>query len=1046
MRSENVMNVISVMGVMNVANAAEKCACADDSNEKLNRALTELAKNPNLSSGNLWEAAKLIARVGAVALDTHRIGIWSISRDEKCLKSITFYDLLTDAHCVQGDFDISNKPAYIDALNAGRLLVISDVREKNVLSDALDEYGPDICSMLDAPIRIDGTLAGVVCIEQDRSEKHRESRQWTLAEQNFASSLADFTAIALIFTERAALIKRTETMMSNLPGMVFQCLNDPPDFTFIFVSEGCLELTGYTCEELIGNSATKFMDMVHPEDAGPLEKLNASTLSQGLPLETTFRIVMKDGTVKWVWERSRVVARHADGTPHILEGFYTDVTEKHRLKSAELANRAKSDFLAKMSHEIRTPMNAITGMAELALREKMTDAARQHILTIKQASANLLSIINDILDFSKIESGLLEVVVDEYDLASLVYDVINIVKVQMLDTGLELRVDVDGGLPARLLGDVVRTRQIMLNILSNAVKYTEKGRVALSIGGRMEGDAVRLSVTVEDTGRGIREEDLGRLFDEFAQFDAQANKNIEGTGLGLPITKSLASLMGGEISVRSRYGEGSVFSVELLQKVAGREKLAEVARPEDFSVLVFEPRDRPLREIVRTLGALGVPCASASVMSAFYDELVSGRHTHVFIAVSVYEDIANVYGSLFEDVTVVVVAEFGEMADPGRVRVLSTPIFSVPVAQILNNEERCHCGEDFVRFSAPDAKVLIVDDIVTNLLVAEGLLMPYNMQVDICESGREALDAARFTRYDLILMDHMMPEMDGVETAARLRGMKSSVPEDEEYFRNVPIVALTANAVKDTKEMFLQSGFNDFLSKPIDIAKMHHVLEKWIPRHKHCDGHKKRGPARGETTDLRIPSVDTQKGVGLSGGTVKGYMQSLKAFSEEAGGMAAEAERAAALGDCPGLARLSGEIRSGAAGIGAERIAAYARAMEAAAAGGDAAYVEANCGDFLRELRELAKGIASAVSVYRSQEDIDMALLLAELREMGRALRAYDAAAVNDAAGSLQKYRDSIGVGREIGGILHAKIIGEYEKAAELVDGLVADNERSNQK
>ena len=280
---------------------------AHESANKLSAALAQITKLPALSAGILQAAANVIAKIGCHALNTHRVGLWSTNEEAKVLKSIAYYNLVTEEHDIQDDFDLSNRAQYVNILKSERLLVINDIRMPNPLSDLVDEYGPNICSMLDAPIRIGGKLAGVVCIEQDRSEEYPEKREWTIEEQNFASSLADFMALAIESAERRLLMRRTETMMSNLPGMVFQCLNDPPEFTFTFVSEGSLALMGYTPEELMGNSALKFFDMVHPEDVDPLEKLNAVTLSIGLPLETTFRIVMKDGTIKWIWESSLVV-------------------------------------------------------------------------------------------------------------------------------------------------------------------------------------------------------------------------------------------------------------------------------------------------------------------------------------------------------------------------------------------------------------------------------------------------------------------------------------------------------------------------------------------------------------------------------------------------------------------------------------------------------------------------------------------------------------------------------------------------------------------
>ncbi len=331
---------------------------------ELSRALAKITRNPALTAGVFLDAVNMIAREGCVALKASRIGIWMIEHERNVLANSTVFEHKTDEYGVQDDFPLDTRPNYIPLLTTERLIVINDIRTDNVLPDLQQSYDETVMSLLDAPVRVGGELVGVVCIEQNFIQ-----RNWTTDEQNFASSLADFTALALEARERKKTMdalnesmRRTEALMSNLPGMVYQCLNDPPDFTFTFVSEGSYALTGYTPIELMHNNALKFFDMIHPDDVEPLEKLNQETLVVGLPLDTTFRMIMKDGSVKWIWERSRVVETHPDGTPLLLEGFYTDITEQRRLEAAELANRAKSEFLANMSHEIRTPMNAILGM------------------------------------------------------------------------------------------------------------------------------------------------------------------------------------------------------------------------------------------------------------------------------------------------------------------------------------------------------------------------------------------------------------------------------------------------------------------------------------------------------------------------------------------------------------------------------------------------------------------------------------------------------------------------------------------------------------
>ena len=381
------------------------------------------------------------------------------------------------------------------------------------------------------------------------------------------------------------------------------------------------------------------------------------------------------------------------------------------MDSLEATSRYKSEFLARMSHEIRTPMNAIIGMSELALREQNLEHARDHLATIKKSGTNLLSIINDILDFSKIESGKLEIVPADYLFSSLIDDVTNIIKIKMMESKLEFKVNIDGRIPRALIGDEARVRQILLNLLNNAIKYTPTGFVSFVVRGTaIDADHVTLTIDIADSGRGIKEEDIERLFDDFTQLDLVKNKRIEGTGLGLAITQSLVQAMGGDISVKSKYGEGSTFTVTLPQEVSRKE--------------MFDSK----------------------------------------ITVSM--------------------------------------------------------------FKSPDARVLVVDDVVINRTVAKGLLAIYEVQVHTCESGEDAVETVKAKEFDLVFMDHMMPGMDGIEATAAIRGLEG------ERFQKLPIVALTANAISGVNEMFLKNGFNDYLSKPIDTQKLNAILEKWIPKEK----------------------------------------------------------------------------------------------------------------------------------------------------------------------------------------------------------------------
>ncbi|GHU65158.1 hypothetical protein FACS189447_03600 [Spirochaetia bacterium] len=401
---------------------------------------------------------------------------------------------------------------------------------------------------------------------------------------------------------------------------------------------------------------------------------------------------------------------------------------------AESASSAKSDFLANMSHEMRTPLNAIIGFAELELGKdgEMTSEARDNLEKIYTSGITLLGLINDILDISKIESGKFALVPVEYDIPSLINDtvVLNIVRIGSKPITFEL--DIDGSLPSKLFGDELRIKQIFNNLLSNAFKYTREGKVTLSIhckhkADTAEKDTVWIELTVSDTGIGIKPEDMDSIFDDYTQVDAKSNRKIEGTGLGLPITKRLTEMMGGRISASSVYNEGSVFKAWIPQ----------------------------------------------------------GYITDVPIG--------------------------NEVADN-----LKT------FQYILGRRDR---SKKLTQAYIPYAKVLVVDDVSTNLDVARGMLKRYGLTVDCVSNGQSAVDRIRKGDpvYNAVFMDHMMPGMDGIEAT---RIIRSEINSD--YARTIPIIALTANAIIGNEEIFLKNGFQAFLTKPIDIIKLNEVINRWV--------------------------------------------------------------------------------------------------------------------------------------------------------------------------------------------------------------------------
>jgi len=504
------------------------------------------------------------------------------------------------------------------------------------------------------------------------------------------------------------------------------------------------------------------------------------------------------------------------------------------LEQALSSSHAKSEFLARMSHEIRTPMNAIIGMTELALRADTLDSACEHILTVKQAGTNLLSIINDILDISKIEKGMLEIVPINYHFSSLINDVISIIRMRVVDSRLRFVVNIDSNIPNSLRGDEIRLRQVLLNLLSNSVKYTESGGfVSLCIQGEMhDEDTVHFTIDVEDSGLGIKKEYLENLFDEYTRFDREKNKSAEGTGLGLAIVSNIVRAMGGTISVRSNYGKGSTFTVMLPQEVRGKNSLGCVEGAKEKSVLVYEERDIYATSLIFAIDGLGVHCTLINNDAELLEKLACGKYTFAFVSFNLYRKNLKTIMALNTETKIVILTEFGEAVPEKNLTVLAMPVHSLSVANILNGVHEnfsYHGNIGFaVGFTAPEANVLVVDDVLTNLKVVKGLLSPYGMQVSLCKNGIMALDAIKAVRYDLVFMDHLMPDMDGIEATKLIRGLE----DPDKYFLNVPIVALTANAVSGARKFFMENGFSDFMSKPVDVVKLNSVLERWIPKEK----------------------------------------------------------------------------------------------------------------------------------------------------------------------------------------------------------------------
>jgi len=524
-------------------------------------------------------------------------------------------------------------------------------------------------------------------------------------------------------------------------------------------------------------------------------------------------------------------------------------------EQAERANMAKSEFLANMSHEIRTPMNAVMGLSDIIMEESRGSKVYLHARDIQSASKSLLAIINDILDLSKVESGKMELVTSDYYIKGLVGEVVGMMDMAASQRGLVLKHDFDRSMPCRYHGDEGRIKQILINLMNNAVKFTKEGYVRLSVRGEPGGEPGQELVTflVEDTGCGIREEDQEKIFEDFRQVDSKRNRSVEGTGLGLSITRHLVQLMGGSLRLESVYGKGSAFTVTIPQRIVDERTLDQCP--------------------------------------------------------------------------------------------------DVPVQTVQQVQP----------FTAPGWRVLVVDDNLVNRKVAKGFLSAYGFELTDAESGPEAIELVKQTRYDMIFMDHMMPGMDGIEAVRLIRrdcGENGTAPV---------VVALTANAMEGVREKFLENGFQDYIAKPLDRKALNELLLRWIPEDR-------RGAAKtpaGGVLDpdlIRIPGIDAGLVVKYQAGGMEDYRDLLELYCLDGKRKLGLLQELADSGDWEAYEIEVHGLKSASANVGAKELSQLAKAHELAADKGDGSYIR-------RSFPQLAEA-------YRRQLE-DISAWLSQGREAG---------------------------------------------------------------
>lgn len=588
------------------------------------------------------------------------------------------------------------------------------------------------------------------------------------------------------------------------------------------------------------------------------------------------------------------------------------------ISAAKKANGARDIFLANMSHELRTPINTILGLNELIIRESQDEAIKEYALDIRQAGNILLTLVSDILDYTKLEAGQMSLMDGIYDISSLLNDLINGISLQLRKKKLDLKLDIADDIPYKLSGDEIHIRQVIGNLLTNAVKYTEKGDITLHLDwNKVSEDEIEIEIAVTDTGIGIKEQDIPRLFGVFQRMDSTVRSKNERTGLGLAITKRLVQMMGGELQVQSTYGKGSTFSFKVVQKVVDAAPLGD-----------FEKQ--------------------------YYESL--------------------------------------------------------------------HSTENYrQKFIAPMGRIMIVDDNAMNLAVAQGLLKQTRLQIDVAGSGEECLELLKRKTYHLICLDHMMPVMDGVETLHMIRAMEGNPSAD------IPIIALTANAVAGAREFYLNEGFQDYLTKPIDADKFENMLIQYLPdnvvyltqgEHVDRDYEKENAELASDVREsqLYVIGFNIRNGLKYMGGDKALYSKVLHDFHL----ILQEKEQALReflkKGDMHGYAIIVHSLKGNARNVGADGLADEAFELEKMSKAGRREDVEVRSPILFNMMKNMRNGLKAYLDNEAKEEEISRQPESKEqkkiteddwiqaLKELAGRLDDFDGDSVNEKLEELKKY------------------------------------------
>ena len=717
-----------------------------------------------------------------------------------------------------------------------------------------------------------------------------------------------------------------------------------------------------------------------------------------------------------------------------------------RIAGLEETNRRTEDFLTNVSHELRTPINAVTGISAVMLKREEDADKRKEIASIQEAGHRLFSQIEDILDYTEIDTGKMKVSKEPYVLLSLLNDVITGSQMLTEENAPEVIFDVDAKIPSSLVGDARKIKKILRHLIDNAVRFTKKGGVYVRVYTLTKPYGVNLCMEVSDTGIGIEKEDLEKITEKFFKSDGGKSRRTGGLGLGLPIVYGMVTAMEGFMQVDSNLNDGTTVTVSIPQAVADAAPGMVLENRTSLSLACYvrlEKYEIPkVREyynemISHLVTGLDVPLHQVSDLEELKKLVSVYRLTHLFVGREEYEESRQFLDSLDQDVEIIVVAdERFALPDSGRVKLLNKPFYSFMIASVLNAEAS---GDTEIlkekRMLCPGVKVLVVDDEPMNRRVAEEIFKGYQMQVQTAESGRMAIDLCEREDFDLVFLDHMMPEMDGIETLKRLRKIHT------DSGRGLTVIAFTANAVSGAREMFLKEGFDEFVSKPIEYSEMEHVLRKVLPKSaiiwvdENIENIEKGDKNFEKDSRHEVVQINTKSALAYCKNDMNFYQELLHKFVVDADKKKSEIDHYLKREDYDNYRIVIHALKSTAKMIGADALSELAQELEAAVQNKDIGYVREHHEEMLLEYSRVVDRISETLDdkkndtdkpIAKNEAEISGDELLERLTELKEGLAAFE---IDKSEAVISEMSETVYMGKDVGEFLREvrKDVEDYE-------------------